>query len=114
MEKLKKWWSTLVWWKKGLFALPIGILAIILFVARLWPRAQPPLRTPISTIPPTKGAKIVETKIEAMIDRINVDIQVAKERAKNAQEEIKQADSFDAVDAVLYGQHEQITGDKRD
>jgi hypothetical protein len=103
IQKLKLWWSTLVWWKKALFALPVGILALILVIVSLWPRDRSYMRAPTSTIPPTKGAETIEVKVDAVIDSINEDIQVAKERARNAQNEIKKADSFDAIDDVLYG-----------
>lgn len=104
MQKLKVWWSSLNWWKKALLIIPAAIVALVAFIAALLPRKRSAAvyLPPVSTSP-TKGAETVEVKVDQVIDGINEDIKIARERARTKNEEIKKADSFDAVDAALYG-----------
>lgn len=103
MQKLKVWWASLNWWKKALLIIPAAIVALVVCIATLLPRKRSTaVYVPPISIPPTKGAKTVEVKVDEVIEGINEDIRIAKERAKNAEEEIKKAGSFDAVDAALY------------
>jgi sugar phosphate permease len=105
MQRLKAWWAGLNWWKKTLLVIPAAIVALIGFIAALWSRARPStVRLPPVTTPPTKGAETVEIKVDTVIEGINEEIAAAKEKAKDAEEQIKKADSFAAVDAVLYGE----------
>jgi hypothetical protein len=104
MQKLKTWWATLKWWQKGLLALPVGLLALVLLLGALWPRARPPaLETPATPIPPSTGAQAVETKLDVILADINSQVRAAKEKAKNAKEAIAEADDLAGVDAILYG-----------
>ena len=104
MQKLKTWWATLKWWQKGLFALPVGIVALALLLGALWPRAHLPApETPATPIPPSTGAREVESRVNVVLADIAKEIAIAKEKARDDKTKIIDADDFADVDDILYG-----------
>lgn len=100
MQRLKAWWSTLVWWKKVLLILPVSVTFLALLLVSLWPRNR---TSPVAIAPvdSTSTARQVEVKVDAIVNQINEEITESRKRAQNVKEEIQNADSFDAVDDAL-------------